>query len=110
MLFGRHLYGSACRSGGKGFFCAEFLTGKVRYREKRMTKLSLTAAEGLIYGLTQTGEVLLIRPRPDRFEVVSSFQTPQDSRALAWAHPVVCGGRLYLRRGEFLYVYDIRAE
>ncbi|HUT10549.1 MAG TPA: PQQ-binding-like beta-propeller repeat protein [Thermoguttaceae bacterium] len=110
MLFGRHLYGSSCRAGGKGFFCADFLTGEVSYREKRMTKLSLTAAEGLIYGLTQTGEVLLIQPRPDRFEVVSTFQTPEDSRALAWTHPIVCGGRLYLRRGEYLYVYDIRAR
>jgi outer membrane protein assembly factor BamB len=110
MLFDGHLYGSACRSGGKGFFCADFLTGKLRYREARMEKLSLTAADGLIYGLTQRGEVLLIRPRPDRMEITSRFQTPRDSRALAWAHPVVCGGRLYIRRGEFLYAYDVRGR
>jgi hypothetical protein len=54
--------------------------------------------------------MLLIKPRPDRFEVVSQFQTPEDSRALCWAHPVVCGGRLYVRRGEFLYAYDVRGE
>jgi outer membrane protein assembly factor BamB len=110
MLFDGYLYGSACRSGGKGFFCAEFLTGEVRHRDKKMEKLSLTAAEGKIYGLTQRGEVLLIEPTPDRLEVVSRFQTPKDSRELAWAHPVVCGGRLYLRRGQFLYAYDVRAE
>jgi len=110
MLFDGHLYGSACRSGGKGFFCVDFLTGDLRFRERSMTKLSLTAAEGLIYALTQDGEVLLIDPRPDRFEVVSRFQTTEDSRALAWAHPVVCGGRLYIRRGPFLYVYDVRAH
>lgn len=110
MLFDGCLYGSSCRSGGKGFFCADLMTGKVRYRERKMEKLSLTAAEGLIYGLTQEGEVLLIRPRPDRLEVVSRMQTPPDSEALAWAHPVVCGGRLYLRRGECFYAYDIRAE
>jgi len=109
MLVDGHLYGSACRSGGKGFFCAEFLTGQIRYREK-MAKLSLTFAEGLIYALTQKGEVLLIKPRPDQFDVVSKFQTPADSRALAWAHPVVCGGRLYIRRGQVLYAYKIRAK
>ncbi|MHC4181448.1 MAG: PQQ-binding-like beta-propeller repeat protein, partial [Planctomycetota bacterium] len=105
MLVDECLYGSSCRSGGKGFFCADLLTGKVRYRERKMTKLSLTYADGLIYGLTQAGEMMLIRPRPDRFQVVSSFKTPPDSKALSWAHPVVCGGRLYLRRGEYLYAY-----
>jgi hypothetical protein len=110
MLFGGNLYGSACRSGGKGFFCADLLTGEVRFREARMEKLSLTAAEGLIYSLTQRGEVLLIRPNPDRLDVVSRFRTPPDSKALAWAHPVVCGGCLYLRRGEYLYAYDVRAN
>lgn len=109
MPFDGHLYGSACRSGGRGFFCADFLTGEVRYREK-LEKLSLTAAEGLIYGLTQRGAVLLINPRPDRLEVISHLQTPPDSRELAWAHPVVCGGRLYVRRGQFFYAYDIRGS
>ncbi len=108
MLLDGCLYGSACRSGGKGFFCADFLTGEIRYREKKMEKLSLTCADGMIYGLTQRGEVLLIEPRPDRLEVVSRFQTPPDSRELAWAHPVVCGGRLYVRRGQYLYAYDVR--
>jgi hypothetical protein len=75
-----------------------------------MEKLSLTAAEGLIYGLGQTGNVLLIEPRPDRLTVISVMETPPDTRELAWAHPVVCGGRLYLRRWEFLYVYDISAK
>jgi hypothetical protein len=110
MLIDGNLYGSACRSGGKGFFCADLVTGEVRYRERKMTKLSLTAADGLIYGVTQRGEMLLIEPTPNRFEVVSQFQTPEDSRALCWAHPVVCGGRLYVRRGEYLYAYDVRGE
>lgn len=27
-----------------------------------------------------------------------------------WPHPVVCGGRLYLRHGDLLFAYDIRAK
>jgi hypothetical protein len=110
MVFDGHVYGSSCRAGGKGFFCADFLTGELRFREKKMEKLSLTAAEGLIYGLGQTGNVLLIEPRPDRLTVISVMETPPDTRELAWAHPVVCGGRLYIRRWDFLYVYDISAK
>jgi hypothetical protein len=51
--------------------------------------------------------MMLINPRPDKLEIVSRFQIPDDTRALAWAHPVVCGGRLYVRRGSYLYVYDV---
>jgi outer membrane protein assembly factor BamB len=25
-----------------------------------------------------------------------------------WAHPVICGGRLYIRHGEVLMAYDIK--
>ncbi len=109
MLFDGHLYGSACRIGGRGFFCAELLTGNVLFREK-VEKLSLTAADGFIYGLTQGGIMHLIRPTPEKLDIVSTFQIPPDTKELAWAHPVVAGGRLYIRRGEYLYVYDTRAK
>ena len=36
-------------------------------------------------------------------------QVPEGGKGPAWAHPVVCGGRLYLRHGEFLYAFAIRA-
>ncbi len=110
MQAGGYLFGSSCRAGGRGFFCAELLTGRLAFREKRMEKLSLTAAEGLIYGLGQEGAMHLVRPTPEKLEIISSFAIPQDTKELAWAHPVIAGGRLYLRRGEYLYAYDLRAE
>ncbi len=110
MLFDHHLYGSSCRSGGRGFFCAELLTGDVVFREKKMEKLSLTTAEGLIYGLGQGGAIRLINPTPEKLDIVSTFEIPPDTRELAWAHPVIAAGRLYIRRGEYLYVYSIRAR
>jgi len=79
-------------------------------RDKTIDKLSLTCADGMLYGLTQRGQLLLIAPDPRRLEVVSSFRLPEESRAPSFAHPVVCGGRLYVRRGEYLYAYDVRAE
>jgi hypothetical protein len=27
-----------------------------------------------------------------------------------WAHLVICNGRMYIRHGEFLYVYDVRQK
>ena len=74
-----------------------------------MKKVSLTSADGMIYALSQRGEVWLIQPSTDRLELVSHFSLPKDVRALSWAHPVVCGGRLYIRRGTYLYAYDVAA-
>lgn len=71
---------------------------------------SLTFAEGLLYVMSDIGEVGLVRPNPKRMEVVSRFELPKGGEGEAYAHPVVCGGRLYLRHGDFLYVYDIGGE
>ena len=94
--FNRRLF----RAGQPANYFASTLTGP---RER------LILAPGS-KGLTQKGEVHLIEPRPDRFTVLSTLQTPDDTRALAWAHPVICAGRLYIRRGEYLYVYDVSAK
>ncbi|MCH8120737.1 MAG: PQQ-like beta-propeller repeat protein [Planctomycetes bacterium] len=104
-----YIYGSACRKGGKGFFCVEFLTGDIRYL-KKMEKLSLTCADGMLYGLSQQGKVMLIEYGPDKFEIASSFELPKPGKMPAFAHPVVCGGRLYLRQGENLFAYDVRGS
>lgn len=104
-----YIYGSACKKGGKGFFCVDFLTGDVRYL-KKMEKLSLTCADGMLYGLSQQGKVLLIAHGPDKFEIVSSFELPKPGKMPAFAHPVVCGRTLYLRQAENLFAYDIRGS
>jgi hypothetical protein len=67
----------------------------------------LTWAEGLIYLFSDKGEVLLIRPNSKKYDVVSQFSIPEGGEGMTWAHPVVCGKRLYLRHGTFLYCYDI---
>ena len=35
---------------------------------------------------------------------------PEGGKGPSWAHPVVCGRRLYLRHSDFLYCYDIRGK
>jgi outer membrane protein assembly factor BamB len=67
----------------------------------------LTFAEGLLYIVSDTGEVGLVRPNPERLEVISRFQLPAGGEGPFWAFPVISNGRLYLRHGQFLYAYDI---
>lgn len=110
MLLDGYLYGSACRSGGKDFFCAEFLTGKTTQTDRSLGKLSLTYADGKLYGLDHRGRMLLMSVAPGSFTVESEFRMPHDGFGLYLAHPIVCGGRLYLRHNENLYAFDVRGE
>jgi hypothetical protein len=50
---------------------------------------------------------MLVRPNPERFEVISQFGLPERGDGIFIAHPVVIGQRLYVRHGAFLYCYDI---
>jgi len=43
------------------------------------------------------------------YKEAGSFHVPKTSGP-SWAHPVVSGGRLYLREGDMLYCYDVRAR
>jgi len=101
------LYGSACRLTKKGFFCVDLLSGNVRHWGKKIDKLSLTYADGMLYGLSKEGEMLLIAPGKDANEIVGRFQATHKPDKEAFAHPVVCGGRLYVRHAERLFVYKI---
>ena len=103
------LYGSACRIGGKGFFVAELVSGKTLYHDKDMPKLSLTSADAMIYGFEEYGRFMLLEPVPEGVRVVSEARVPHKSPGnLAYAHPVICDGKLYLRQGPYVYAYDVR--
>ena len=52
----------------------------------------------------------LVRATPEAWDEVSSFRLPRGGRGLYWAHPVVCGGRLYVRHSERLFAYDLSRD
>jgi outer membrane protein assembly factor BamB len=109
LLRGGRLYGSACRIHKKGLLCVDLRTGKTVYSEKSIGKVSIAYADGLLYGLDQKGRMMLVDVGPKSARIVSAFRIPWEHRDQSLAHPVVCGGRLYLRHGQNLFAYDIRA-
>lgn len=110
VLLDGHFYGSGCRLYHKGLQCIEFLTGKKASTAVDVGKVSITWADGLIYGVDQERKVLLVRPSPEGSRIVSRFELPNVSKDLVLSHPVVCGGRLYVRHDTNLYCYDVRAR
>lgn len=105
-----YLYGFCHGNYRPRWDCLEWSTGKLMHSEPTGVGGSVTYADGMIYALDERGAVMLIRPTPEKREVVSRFQLPQGGRGPVWAHPVVCGGRLYLRHSDTLFAYDIAAK
>ena len=110
LLVDSRLYGTSCRQGGKHFYCVDYLTGRTIKLDDSMGKVGITLADGMIYALNHQGAMYLIEVNDEGFDIVSRFELKRRPANSYLAHPVICGGRLYVRGGEDLYVYDIRAN
>jgi len=89
--------------------CLDLPTGRILWKKRGPSTGSaavVAVGQQLIFRY-QTGHVALLTPHPGGFQVDGTLQIPgagEDS----WAHPVVAGGRLFLREQETLYVHDLR--
>jgi outer membrane protein assembly factor BamB len=110
ILLDGKLYGSSCRQGGRSFYCVDFLTGKTIKLDKTLGKVGITCAEGMIYALNHQGTMFLLDATPDGFDMVSRFELKRKPANSYLAHPIVCGGRVYIRCGQDLYAYDVSAN
>jgi len=87
----------------------EFQTGKMLWRDRSVGKGSLTYADGHLYVLSENNVVGLVEASPTGYREKGRFEIP-DSGLNSWAHPVVSGGRLYIRNQASLAAYDIKAK
>ncbi|MFZ4595169.1 MAG: PQQ-binding-like beta-propeller repeat protein, partial [Verrucomicrobiaceae bacterium] len=106
LLHEGNLYGF---SDGKGWTCMDIKTGEVKWQEKKaLKKGAIHYADGMLYLLEEdTGTVALIDASPKGWKEHGRFtlspQTTQRAKSgKIWVHPVVSGGKLYLRDQELL--------
>jgi outer membrane protein assembly factor BamB len=104
------IYGSNWESNSKGkWVCMDWQTGDVKYETEWNTKGALVYADGLLYIMEEkAGNVALVKPDPSGFQVISSFKL-QGGSGPFWSHPFISNGKLYLRHGDVLFVYNIKA-
>lgn len=112
VVVGDYVYGDTDDQGRP--FCVEVKSGKVLWkRDRREGKgggsASVTYADGRLYFFYENGVAALVEASPKGYKEVGSFKL-QQRQGPAWAHPVVVGGRLYLREGNTLYCYDVREK
>ena len=91
------------------FLCLDPKDGKVLYNVPEVKKACITYADGRIYAYDEkNGGVFLIDVSPTGGKVCGRFEVTEGSRE-HWAHPVVANGVLYIRHGEALLAYDVKA-
>jgi outer membrane protein assembly factor BamB len=103
------IYGSG-HTGFRGWAAVDAATGKVRYATRELAAGASIWADGRLYALGQDGEMALLKPGETGFEVAGRFRLVPDRKDDCWAHPVICGGRLYLRYHDTLWCYDVRGK
>ncbi|HYP26702.1 MAG TPA: PQQ-binding-like beta-propeller repeat protein [Blastocatellia bacterium] len=89
--------------------CMEFATGKTMWKDRSVGKGSVTYADGNLYLLSENNVVGLAEASPAGYKEKGRFQIA-DQGWPSWAHPVVCGGRLYIRNQGTLTSYEIKAR
>jgi outer membrane protein assembly factor BamB len=103
VLVGGYLYGFS----NAILTCLEFSTGKVMWRNRSVGKGSLTYADGRLYILSEDNVVGQAAASPASYVETGRFRIA-DQGLPSWAHPVVSGGRLYVRDQGTLSVYNIK--
>ena len=104
------IYGSNWQSNSKGkWVCMDWNSGEVKYETEWANKGALFYADGLFYILEEkAGTVALVKPDQNSFEVISTFKL-QGGTGPFWSHPFIANGKLYLRHGDVLFVYNLKA-
>jgi outer membrane protein assembly factor BamB len=90
--------------------CIDFKTGKTKWQDRCVGKGSIAAADGRLYVRGENGPSALVDASPDAYKELGRFDQPDRSSKMAWPHPVIASGRLYLRDQNVLLCYDVKLE
>ncbi len=82
-------------------------SGETLFTSRDLKPGSFLLADDKFFIFTETGEVALALPGKEGFTVVSRFPIPVQPAQLAFAHPVLHQGILYIRYREHLWLYDV---
>ena len=104
MKIGDYVYGSGERTH---WHCVDWQTGATMYSDQTLGVGTVISADGLLYIYSEKGEMALVKPNHEKFEIVSQFPITLGTEQ-HWAHPVIYQGVLYVRHGDTLMAYKIK--
>ncbi len=104
-----YIYATSDKRPNGQWMCVDIRTGKEMYRARGIGKGCVVTAGGMLYCYGESGIVALAKATPKGFNVISSFEVNWGEKQ-HWAHPSISDGRLYIRHGSVMKVYDISAK
>jgi outer membrane protein assembly factor BamB len=105
VLVGDYLYGFSSSI----LTAMHFETGKVAWRDRSVGKGSLVFADDRLYLFSENGVVGLAEANPQKYVEHGRFEL-RTGNLPTWSHPVVSGGKLFIRDQDTLYAYDVAAK
>lgn len=109
---GDYVYAGAQHNNGFPT-CLELMSGKIvwggKLRGPGEGSAAILYADGHLVFRYQNGVIALIEATPEAYRLKGSFK-PVYQKGNSWAHPVIAGGKLYLREETKLMCYDLRAQ
>lgn len=92
-----------------GFACVDLKTGETLWRERVRAGQVCWADRMLFVQADSGGNVSLVDPNADE-EARIKGQFAVAGEGSSWAHPVVIGGRMFIRYDTNLYCFDVNAQ
>lgn len=108
VLLDGYVYGTNWKNNKIGnWLCMDWDTGKIMWEEEWGTKGTIIYADGMFYIYEEkSGNIGLMKPNPEKFELISSFKITEGNGP-HWSHLSIYDGKLFVRHGEVLMVYEI---
>lgn len=104
VLVDGYIYGAGDRN--RFWFCVDWETGETVYRTRDIDKGTVIWADGRLYCYTERGELALMEPTTDGFNIRGQTKITLGSDQ-HWAHPVINNGILYVRHGNALLAFKV---
>jgi outer membrane protein assembly factor BamB len=109
ILVGDHVYAGHGHTNGIPI-CIELESGKIVWggnkRGEGSGSAAIVYADGHIIFRYEDGKVALVQATPAGYRLKGTL-TPAHQERKSWSHPVVVGGKLYLREQNKLMCYDL---
>ncbi len=107
ILWDGHIYGC---SNPDDLTCLDYKTGEVKWTDKSSGKCSLLFADGMLICRSEKGLISLVEATAEGFRLKGRVQQAGRTRRSAWTHPVISGGRMFIRDQGLLLCYDVSGQ
>lgn len=110
VLVDGNLYGSNWENNSRGKWTSvNWETGRTNWEADWYNKGSTIYADGMLYiHEEKSGNIALVEPSPESLKITGTFKITE-GEGPHWAHLAIYNGKLFVRHGNVLTVYNIKA-